>query len=132
MQKHVDGKVLNAIGILVRAGTALEIMIAFLIVLPLTLWFAWARHSTAAEPVVLTLFCLSFAWGNISLLRWRRNMRKLGWSSPRTLSFGMSPRPEDPSELDTWQRGRHLCLSFVAVLICMFAFGVIKWLNGDY
>jgi hypothetical protein len=105
---------------------------AFLVVIPLTLWFAWVRHSTIAEPVVLTLFCLSFAWGNVVVLKWQRSFRKLGWSSPNKLAFGLGPRPEDPYELHLWQWGTHFRYSFTAILLCMLAFAIIKWLEGDY
>lgn len=99
MGKHVGRKFSGAAAIFVRAGTALEFLMAFLIVVPLTLWFAWARHSTVAEPMVLTLFCLSFVWLNISILRWQRCLRRLGSSSPGKLAFGLGPRPEGPDEL---------------------------------
>jgi hypothetical protein len=85
----------GATGTFVRTGTTLAVLVAFLIVMPLTLWFAWARHSTMAEPVILTLFCLSFAWLNVSILRWQRSLRKLGWSSPGKVSFGLGARSED-------------------------------------
>jgi hypothetical protein len=132
MDKQIDRKFSSAIGIFVRAGTALEFLMAFLVVIPLTLWFAWVRHSTIAEPVVLTLFCLSFAWGNVAVLKWQRSFRKLGWSSPNKLAFGLGPRPEDPYELHLWQWGTHFRYSFTAILLCMLAFAIIKWLEGDY
>ena len=116
----------------VKSATALEFLMAFLVVIPLTLWFAWARHSEIAEAVILTFFCISFAWLNISILRWRRGLRKLGWTSPGRVSFGLGPRPEDPDELAAWQRGAHSRNSILAVLLCMVAFGIIKWLQGDY
>jgi hypothetical protein len=131
MDRQTHWNFFGAIGSSVRASTALEFLLAFLVVIPFTLWLAWARHSTMAEPVVLTLFCLSFAWGNVSMLRLQRSLRKLGWSSPGKVSFGLGPRPEDPDELDLWQRGRHFRYSFVATLMCMIAFGIIKWLNGE-
>ena len=85
-----------------------------------------------AELMVLTLFCLSFVWLNISILRWQRCLRRLGSSSPGKLAFGLGPRPEGPDELSLWQRGTHFCYSFAAVLLCMSAFAILKWLNGDY
>lgn len=132
MDKQAGRKFSGAVGIFVRAGTALEFLVAFLIVVPLTLWFAWARHSTIAEPVVLTLFCLSFVWLNISILRWQRCLRRLGWSSPSKLAFGMGPRPVDSDELNLWRRGTHFSYSLAAVLLCMSAFAILKWLNRDY
>ena len=115
----------------IRAGTATEFLIAFLVIIPLTLWLALAGHSSKAEPIILVLFCLSFAWLNISLLRWRRRLRELGWKSPGKVSLGLGPRPEGSGELVIWHAGRHLCSSFVAVLLCMVAFGILKWLNGE-
>ena len=123
---EIDRELSSAIGIFVRAGAALEFLLAFLVVIPLALWLAWARHSTIAEPVVLTLFCLSFAWGNVAVLKWHRSFRKLGWSSTNKLAFGLGPRPEDPDELHLWQWGRHFCYSFAAILLCMRAFAIIK------
>jgi hypothetical protein len=131
MVRQGDHRFSGAIGTFVKVGMALEIFVAFLVVIPLTLWFAWARHSTMAEPVVLTLFCLSFAWLNVSILRLQRSLRKLN-SSPGKVSFGLGPRPEDPDELDIWQRGTHFRYSFIAVLLSMLAFAITKWLNGDY
>src|ERR1700680_3003443 len=99
MDKPTDRSFFGAIGTFVRGVTALECLVAFLVVIPLTLYFAWARHSTLAAPIVLTLFCVSFAWLNVSILRWQRSLRKLGWKSAGKLSFGLGPRPEDPDEL---------------------------------
>jgi len=132
MDKHIDRRLSRAVEIIVGAGAALEFLLAFLVVIPLTLWLAWARHSTIAEPAVLILFCLSFAWVNVAVLKWQRSFRKLGWSSTSKLAFGLGPRPEDPDEFHLWQWGRHICYSFAAILLCMVAFAIIKWLQGDY
>ena len=130
MNKPGDRNFPGAIGTIVRAGTALEFLIAFLVVIPLSLWFAWAGHSTVAEPVVLTLFCASFAWLNVSILRWQRSLRKLGWRSAGKLAFGFGPRPEDPDELHLWQLGIHFRYSFAAVALCMVAIPITAWLSG--
>jgi hypothetical protein len=129
MDERADQKFSKAIGLFIRASSGLAILLAFLVVIPLTLWFTWIRHSTIGEPVVLTLFCVSFAWGNISMLKWQRSLRRLGQSSSTRLL--LSPRPEDPDELLVWQWGRQFCYSFLAVLVSMSAFGIIKWLNGE-
>jgi len=131
MNKRPEGQFQTVIGSFVRAGTALQILMAFLVVIPLSLWFAWARHSTLVEPVVLTFFCLSFAWLNVSILRWQRCLRKMGWRSPARVSFGLGPQPEDPDELEIWRRGTHFRYSFIAVSLSMLAFGITKWLNGE-
>jgi hypothetical protein len=115
----------------VRAGTAAEIFLGFILVVPLTLFFAWRSHSTLIEPLALTLFCIAFVWLNISILRWQRGLRKLGWTARGRGAFGLGPRPDDPEELDIWQKGAHFRYSFVAVLISMMAFGIVKFINGE-
>lgn len=131
VDKRSDGKLSEIAKIFVRAGTALEIFLGFVIVVPLTLFFAWRSHSTLIEPLVLTIFCVAFVWLNISILRWQRSLRKLGWTSRGRGAFGLGPRPDDPDELDIWQKGAHFRYSFVAVLVSMMAFGIVKWITGD-
>lgn len=132
MERKLEQKFAGGVSWFVKIGTAAEMFLAFLIVVPLTLWFAWAHGSGVAEPVVLSLFCASFVWLNVSILRWQRNLRKLGWKSPSKLSFGLGLRPGDSDELETWSKGRHLRYSFMAVLICMSAFAIVKYLSGDF
>jgi hypothetical protein len=129
MDSHATRKFSDVMGALVRGSSGLAALMAFLVVVPFTLWFAWARHSTLAEPIVLTLFCLSFAWLNMSILKWQRTFRSLGQSSSARLLLG--PRPEDQDELLVWQWGRQFRYAFLAVVVCMIAFGFIKWLNGE-
>ena len=129
MNKYSGSGFHGVIGAFVSASSALAILLAFLVVIPLTLWFAWARHSTVDEPLILTLFCLSFGWLNLSSLKWYRSFRRLGESSSSRSLLG--PRPEDPDELLTWQWGRQFRYSLLAVLLCMLAFGITKWLHGD-
>jgi hypothetical protein len=57
------------IGIFVRAGTGLTILSGFGVVIPLTLWFAWIHPSSIANSIAVSLFCVSFAWGLISLFQ---------------------------------------------------------------
>lgn len=125
------GKLSEGTKIFVRAGTALEIFLGFTIVVPLTLFFAWRSHSTLVEPLVLSLFCGAFVWLNISILRWQRSLRKLGWTARGRGAFGLGPRPDDADELDIWQKGTHFRYSFAAVLVSMMAFGIMKWITGD-
>src|SRR5260370_27665759 len=99
MGKHDERTFTRAIETFVKTCGALEILMAFLVVIPLTLWLAWARHSKTAESIVLTLFFLSFAWLNLSILRWHRSRRKLGSSSPGGLPFALGPPPATPHEI---------------------------------
>jgi hypothetical protein len=104
LEKQPDRTFLSAVGLYIRASTGLEILLAFLVVVPLTLWFAWAQESTTMQSVIETLFCLSFAWGSVATLQWFRNFQRLGESSSTRLLLG--PRPEDPDELHAWRWGR--------------------------
>jgi hypothetical protein len=131
MCRQNDRTFATAIATFVRTCAALEILTAFLVVIPLTLWLAWARHSKTAEAIALTLFCLSFAWLNLSILRLNRSLRKLGSSSPGGLAFGLGPRPEDVDEMRLWQCGIQFRYSFLAVALSMLAFAITKWLNGE-
>ena len=99
MPTQEKGAFANTITTVVRAGTALEILIAFVIVIPFTLWLAWSHHVRTAESAVLTLFCLSFAWLNVSIMGCHRSRRKLGSGLPGRVAFGFGVRPEDPDEM---------------------------------
>jgi hypothetical protein len=131
MPTQEKGAFANAIATVVGAGTALQIPIAFLVVVPLTLWLAWSHHARIAESTALTLFCLSSAWLNISILGCHRSRRKLGLGSRGRLGFGLGPRPEDSDEMRLWQWGIQFRYSFLAVVLSMAAFATTKWLNGE-
>jgi len=130
MEKEGAWNLVGAIRKVARAGIIVEFLLAFLVVIPLTVWLAWARRSLLAEQLSLTVFCLSFAWLNVSIVRWQRSLRKLGWHSSSRLAFGLSPRPDDADELEMWRRGKHFCYSFLAVLLSIVGFGIVKWVNG--
>jgi hypothetical protein len=130
MDKPGRPKFERGMGIFVRLSSALAAFLGFLVVIPLTLWFSWSRRSGVAEPAVLTLFCISFVWLNVSILRWQRTLRRLGWSAPRRISFGLGPRPDDAEELEVWSRGAHFLYSFLAVVLSMLAFVAVKWVSG--
>src|SRR5712692_1341552 len=72
MDKQFAGKFQYGLGFVVKATTGLTILSGFLVVIPLTLWFAWARHSAIANSIAVSLFCLSFAWVLVSLLQLNR------------------------------------------------------------
>jgi hypothetical protein len=129
MEKQSDRTFFSAVGLFVRASTGLEILLAFLVVIPLTVWFAWSRKSTTIQSVIETLFCLSFAWGNVATWQWFRNFRKLGQSSSTRLLLG--PRPEDPDELRAWKWGRHCRYAFLAMILSMGGFAMVLWMRGE-
>lgn len=115
---------------LVNAGTALEIFIGIAVVVPLTLWLAWAHRSNTLESIILTLFCGALVWSVISIARWKTSLRNLGWRSPGRMALGMGPRPDDPDKLDIWKKGAQFRYSFTATLLCIAAYALVKWMHG--
>ena len=105
------------------------VVLLSLTVVLLALWFGWSQRSSFGDALALTLFYVSFGWANISLFRWIRGIR--GWEgSASRLLFG--PRPEDSDELLVWKRGRHLRLSFLAMILTMSLFVTVKLIQGNY
>lgn len=131
MDKQQYPKFHYVIGIFSRAVTGLTILMGFLVVIPLTLWFAWTRHSPIAYSISSSLFCLSFAWMLISLLQLNRSLGELGLGPEgRTRLFSMKSPPEDPDELRAWRWGWQFMYAGLAVLLCMIGFAVASWLAG--
>jgi len=129
MEKHTGYGLQGAWRAFVRQ---LSTPIVFLWLLPISalmLWSALSARSAIDERLILTLFSAAFGWCSLSIWRWQRGC--VGWEgSASRLLFG--PRPEDPDELVVWQKGRQLRFSFLATALCMVAFAIMKWLQGDY
>ena len=118
-------------GIFSSAVRGLTFLMGFLVVIPLTLWFAWTRHSPIAGSIATSVFCLSFGWGLISMLQLNRSLRKLGLSPEGTTQlFSMKSPPEDPDELRAWRWGWQFMYAMLAVILCMIAIPVTYWLAG--
>ena len=75
---RADVRLATTIDRLVRISAGLATFLGFLVVIPLTLWFAWTHHSTLAEAIIKTLFCISFGWMMVAILGWFRSFRALG------------------------------------------------------
>jgi len=129
MEKHTGYGFRGALLVFLRG---LSPVIVFLWMLPigaLILWSAFAGKSTVSEQLILICFALSFGWANISMLKWVQGC--VGWEgSASRLLFG--PRPEDEDELAVWRRGRQLRYSFLAMVLFMGAFAILKWVQSDY
>jgi hypothetical protein len=129
MDKQWYPKFHYVIGIFVRAGTGLTILVGFLVVIPLTLWFTWAGHSPIAYSIAVSVFCFSFAWMLISLLQLNRSLGKLGLGPEgRTRLFSMKSPPEDPDELRAWRWGWQFMYGGLAVLLSMIVIPLVSWL----
>ena len=132
MDKQSTGKFQYSLGIIVKATTGLTILVGFLVVIPLTLRYAWRNHSAIANSIAVSLFCLSFAWLLISLFQLNRTLRKLGLGPEgRTRVFSMKSRPDDPDELRAWRSGWQFMYAVLAVLLSMAAIPVASWLAGQ-
>ncbi len=131
MDKQSVGKVQYGLGVIVKATTGLTILSGFLVVIPLTLWFAWARHSAMANSIAVSLFCLSFAWVLTSLLQLNRSLRKLGVGPEGRTRLFSGPRPNNTDELRAWRWGWQFLYAVLAVLLCMIAIPVASWLAGQ-
>ena len=116
------GRVLGKGGLI---GTA----ILAVIVIPLTLWYAWSRNNSVAQTLAETAFCISMVWFLISTLRWTRSFGKLNGSSSAQLLLG--PFPADPNEQVAWRWGRHCRYAFFAMILSIGAFALVLWLRGE-
>ncbi len=123
-------RIQGAVAGLVKTTSALSILLGLLVVIPLTLWFAWARHTTLLNPILVTLFCLSFGWGLVSTALCFRNLRKLGLDGQGRLRLFSGPRPDDPDELRAWQSGWHFMYAVLAVMVCIIAIPIASWLSS--
>lgn len=130
MGKGLDERFQEAVAGLVKAMSALSILLGLVVVIPLTLWLAWAHHTTIADSVLLTLFCLSFGWCLVSMALCYRRLRELGLDGEGRLRLFSGPRPDDPDELRAWLLGWHFVFAVLAVMLCMIAIPMASWLSG--
>jgi uncharacterized membrane protein (DUF106 family) len=114
----------------VKAVSGLGMVLAFVVVIPLFLWFAWAHKASNVDSILTTLFCLAFAWLFVSMSQCFRTLRKLELSPQGRMRQFSGPRPDDPSELRAWQWGWHFMYAVIAVLLCMLAIPAAWWLTG--
>lgn len=107
-----------------------SILLGLLVVIPLTLWFAWKNHTSPVNSILVTLFCLSFGWALLSLALFLRGFKELGLDGEERLRLFSGPRPSDPDELCAWQLGWNFMIAVLAVILCMFAIPFASWLSG--
>jgi uncharacterized membrane protein (DUF106 family) len=114
----------------VEVVSGLSMLLAFVVVIPLFLWFAWAHKTSNVNSILTTLFCLAFAWVFVSMSQCFRSLRKLGLSPRARMRLFSGFRPDDPDELRAWQWGWHFMYAVIAVLLCMLAIPAAWWLTG--
>ena len=129
MNRQPNGQFQVVIGPLLKGWYGLVFLMA-LLVISLTLWFAWVHRSTVAESLIQTIFCLSFAWVCIAMLQCYRSLRHLGLDGEGRMRLFSGPRPDDPDELRAWKWAWHFMYAVLAVLVSMVAFPVTAWLTG--
>jgi hypothetical protein len=130
MDKQLDGKIQGIVEIFVKSLTYLTALMAFLIVIPLTLWSVWGHHSTVADSAVQTLLCLSFAWAIVSMVQAQRSLRRLGLSSSDRMRLFSGPRPDDPDELRAWKWAWQFMYAVIVGIVFMIAIPITSWLIG--
>lgn len=130
MDRRLDERFQGAVAGLVKTTSALSILLGLLVVIPLTLLFAWARHTAALNSILVTLFCLSFGWGLVSMALCFRSLRKLGLDGQGRLRLFRGPRPDDPDELRAWQLGWHFMYAVLAIMVCIIAIPIGFWLSS--
>jgi len=129
MNSQPQGQFQIVVTALIKVWYALGALMA-LLVISLTLWFAWVHRSSVAESVVQTFFCLSFAWVWIAMLQCYRSLRQLGLDGEGRMRLFSGPRPEDRDELRAWKWGWHFMYAVLAVILSMIAIPVTAWLTG--
>jgi hypothetical protein len=127
----VDKQFQNQLESLFAVWGGIVTVFAFLVIIPLTLWSAWANHSPLVFTILDTLLCLSFGWALISNFILFRRLRKLGLSGKGRLRLLSGPRPDDPDELKAWQAGWHFMFAILAVIFSIIALPVASWLSGQ-
>lgn len=119
------------VGHFVGAMSGLTALLGFLVVVPLTLWLGWMHGTTIANSILITLFCLAFAWALVSMLLFQSRLRSLGLTPDGKMRLFSGPRPTDPDELRAWSLGWHFMFGIIAVLLCLIAIPVASWLTGN-
>jgi hypothetical protein len=130
MEKSLKAGFEAALAGLVKAISAFSVLLGLLVVIPLTLWFAWAHQRTFVNPILVTLFCLAFGWGLISAVLCFRTLKNLGLDGEAGLRLFSGSRPADPGELRAWQFGWHFMYSVLAVMFCLIAIPLASWFSG--
>jgi len=128
MGRQPGGLFKTLIGRFVTVFSGLTFLMGMLLVIPLTLWFAWVHRSTVAYSAAQILFCLTFGWVLVSLLQMQRGLRKLSASERMRVFSG--PRPDKPDELFAWKWGWQFLCAVVATLLSMIALPIAAMLSG--
>jgi len=115
-------------GIVSKGGLLLTIALGVLVV-PLTLWFVWAKEGVGIDAIFQTVLCVSFVWFLISTMRWGRAVQKLNGASSTKLLLG--PRPEKPEYLIAWRLGRSCRYALLAMFASIVASGFVIWLREN-
>ncbi|HTW24184.1 MAG TPA: hypothetical protein VMD78_11320 [Candidatus Baltobacteraceae bacterium] len=108
-------------------------VVAFVLIIPLSLWFAWSRHPNGVEvmySVAETISCVSWGFTFVSMLQLNRSLRRLGLSGTDAKSLFSGSRPANSDELTAWKWGWRFMYGIIAVLVCMMALPAISWFTG--
>jgi hypothetical protein len=126
MEKQSDIKPGWDVSFIIRYSSALTILMAFVVVIPFTLWFTWGHHWVSAYSIAVTLFCLSFGWAAWSMLQTQRGLRKLNLSSSDRMRLFSGSRPDNPDELCVWKWAWQFICAVIAGLLSLIAIPVVS------
>jgi hypothetical protein len=131
LDRELNAQLQRVTEALIRGWSVVFALAAFVIVIPLSLWFTWRRDSTFANQIAVMLFCVAFAWGVLSTVHMLRGLRKLGLSPANRMRVLSGPRPDDPDELYAWKWAWQFLYAIIAVMLCMIAIPIASWLTGQ-
>ncbi len=126
----VEWKIQGLAGTVVRFLSSVTALMAFLVVLPLMLWFAWVLRSTVIDSLFQVVLCMSFAWAVVSMLQAQRSLRRLGSSSSDRMRLFSGSRPDNPDKFRAWKWAWQFMYAVIGVLISMIAIPVTAWITG--
>ena len=116
-----------------RTWTYLAAAVGFLIVIPVSLWFAWNHRLNGVESlysVIETVFCVAWGFVLVSTLQVYRAIRRLGISGEEAKTLFSGTRPVDPDELVAWKWGWRFMYAIIGTILCMMAIPATAWLTG--
>jgi hypothetical protein len=128
MDKNVETKFARAIESFSRYWTYTVALFAFLLLIPLNIWFVITYRPTLLEMGLELVSTASFGWGILSAAQLLRGLRKLS-ASVRVQVFSGS-RPTDADELFAWKWGWQFMYAVITLFLSILAIPAVSWITG--
>lgn len=127
--RQLRDEVQRVIETMFRGYTSVVGLVALLVIMPLSLWFAWRDSSAPILNAVETVFLLSWAWTMVSLLQMFRVGWDVGLTSRERLAVLSGPRPDDPDELRVWKSAWRFMFALLFSMLAMIGIPLADWLT---